>query len=99
MTIREIVRPGSRYGAVACVDDERSKTGIKIHGVTVIGTVDILSAFAATHAIHEVLIAVSSATGKQMQRFVDICGQADMKFKTVPTPEKIINGLMKAGRL
>ena len=92
MTIREIGRPGSGYRAVACVDDDRSKTGIKIHGVPVIGTVDKLSAFAARHAIHEVLIAVRSATGKQMQRFVDICGEADMKFKTVPSLEGIING-------
>ena len=92
MTIREIGRPGSGYRAVACVDDDRSKTGIKIHGVPVIGTVDELPSFAARHAIHEVLIAVRSSTGKQMQRFVDICGQAGMKFKTVPSFEDIING-------
>jgi FlaA1/EpsC-like NDP-sugar epimerase len=92
MTIREIGRPGSGYRAVACVDDDRSKTGIKIHGVPVIGTVDELRTFAAGNAIHEVLIAVPSATGKQMQRFVDICGEADMKFKTVPSLQDIING-------
>jgi FlaA1/EpsC-like NDP-sugar epimerase len=91
MTIREIGRPGSGYHAVACVDDDRSKTGIKIHGVPVIGTVDTLQAFAASHAIHEVLIAVCSATGKQMKRFVDICGEADMKFKTVPSLGDIID--------
>src|SRR6202158_1970940 len=33
MTIREIGRLGSGYRAAACVDDDRSKTGIKIHGV------------------------------------------------------------------
>jgi FlaA1/EpsC-like NDP-sugar epimerase len=91
MTIREIGRPGSGYHAVACVDDDRSKTGIKIHGVPVIGTVDTLQSFAASHAIHEVLIAVCSATGKQMKRFVDICGEADMKFKTVPSLGDIID--------
>jgi FlaA1/EpsC-like NDP-sugar epimerase len=92
MTIREIGRPGSGYRAVACVDDDRSKTGIKIHGVPVIGTVDELRAFAAGHAIQEVLIAVPSATGKQMQRFVDTCGEAGMKFKTVPSLQDILNG-------
>src|SRR6202035_373750 len=85
MTIRALGRPGSGYHAVACVDDNRSKTGIKIHGVPVIGTVDTLQSFAASHAIHEVLIGVCSATGKQMKRFVDICAEADMKFKTVPS--------------
>jgi FlaA1/EpsC-like NDP-sugar epimerase len=91
MTIREIGRPGSGYHAVACVDDDRSKTGIKIHGVPVIGTVDILQEFAASHAIHEVLIAVCSATGKQMKRFVDICAEAGMKCKTVPSLGDIID--------
>jgi FlaA1/EpsC-like NDP-sugar epimerase len=91
MTIREIGRPGSGYHAVACVDDDRSKTGIKIHGIPVIGTVDDLRAFATNHAIHDVLIAVCSATGKQMKRFVDICGEADIKFKTVPSLGDIID--------
>ena len=92
MTIREIGRPGSGYRAVACVDDDRSKTGIKIHGVPVVGTVDELQAFAARHGIREVLIAVRSVTGKQMKRFADICGDAEMKFKTVPSLQDIING-------
>jgi FlaA1/EpsC-like NDP-sugar epimerase len=92
MTIREIDRPGSGYRAVACVDDDRSKLGIKIHGVPVIGTVDDLPAFAAGHGIDEALIAVRSATGRQMRRFVEICGQADVKFKTVPSLRDIING-------
>jgi FlaA1/EpsC-like NDP-sugar epimerase len=68
--IREMGREGSGYRVVACVDDDRSKTGIKIHGVPVVGTVGELPAFGARRGIHEVLIAVRSATGKQMQRFV-----------------------------
>ena len=92
IVIREVSRPGSSYRVIACVDDDRSKTGIKIQGVPVIGTVDQLPAFAARHAIHEVLIAVRSATGKQMQRFVDICADANVKFKTVPPPQDFLNG-------
>jgi FlaA1/EpsC-like NDP-sugar epimerase len=92
MTIREIERPGSGYRVVACVDDDRSKTGIKIHGVPVVGTVDELPALAVKHDIKEVLIAVRAATGSQMQRFVEICGQADVRFKTVPSLRDIIDG-------
>src|SRR3981189_2572117 len=60
MTIWEIGRPGSGYRAVACVDDDRSKTGIKIHGVPVIGTLDELRTFAANHAFLEFLLSVLS---------------------------------------
>jgi FlaA1/EpsC-like NDP-sugar epimerase len=90
--IREMGREGSGYRVVACVDDDRSKTGIKIHGVPVVGTVDELPGFGALHGIHEVLFALRSATGNQMQRFVDICGEAGMKFKTVPSLGDILSG-------
>jgi FlaA1/EpsC-like NDP-sugar epimerase len=90
--IREMSREGSGYRVIACVDDDRSKTGIKIHGVPVVGTVDELPEFVARHGIHEVLIAVRAATGKQMQRFVEICGEAGMKFKTVPSLGDILSG-------
>src|SRR5258708_16853796 len=66
MTIREIGRPGSGYRAVARVDDDRSKTGIKIHGVPVIGTLDELRTFAPSHATHAVLLALPSAPRSQL---------------------------------
>jgi FlaA1/EpsC-like NDP-sugar epimerase len=40
--------------------------------------------------VDEILIAVPSATGKQMQRFVDICEQAGARFTTVPALRDII---------
>jgi UDP-N-acetylglucosamine 4,6-dehydratase len=58
----------------------------------VVGSVDELPAFTAKRAIRDVLIAVPSATGKQMQRFVEICGEANVQFKTVPSLQDMING-------
>jgi FlaA1/EpsC-like NDP-sugar epimerase len=90
MLIREIERQGSGYRAVGCVDDDRSKLGVKIHGIPVLGTVDSLPGLLTKKAVDEVLIAVPSATGKQMERFVRICEQAGVKYKTVPTLQDII---------
>ena len=67
IVIREIKRLRNSYEAIGCVDDDRSKLGIKIHGVPVIGSVDQLPALLAAHPVDEILIAVPSATGKQMQ--------------------------------
>ena len=80
------------YEAVGCVDDDRSKLGIRIHGISVIGTVDQLPDLLTAHPVDEVLIAVPSATGKQMQRFVRICEQTGVRFKTVPALRDIITG-------
>jgi FlaA1/EpsC-like NDP-sugar epimerase len=92
MLIREIERQGSGYHVVGCVDDDRSKLGVKIHGIPVLGTVDRLPTLLTKEAADEVMIAAPSATGKQMERFVRICEQAGVKFKTVPTLQDIISG-------
>ena len=92
MVIREIKRSQNNYEVVGCVDDDRSKFGIKIQGVRVIGSVDQLPALVAARRVDEILIAVPSATGTQMQRFVEICEQTGAKFKTVPALRDIITG-------
>ena len=92
MVIREIEQPGSGYRAVGCVDDDPSKVGIRIHGVPVMGTVEQLPRLVSTRAVDEILIAVPSATGTQMQRFVGLCEQAAVRFKTVPTLQDVITG-------
>ena len=68
------------------------KLGIRLQGVPVIGSVDQLPVLLATNPVDEILIAVPSATGKQMQRFVQICEQCGTRFKTVPTLRDLITG-------
>ncbi len=99
MILREIMRPGSGHHALACVDDDRSKRGIRIQGVPVIGSVDELPALISRCPADEVLIAVPSATGAQMQRFVAICERARVKVKTVPALKDIITGQVSIRQL
>ena len=91
-TICEIARPGSGYRAVACVDDNRSLIGLKIHGVPILGGVENLPVIAAWYQTGEILIAVPSATPEQMQRFIAICEQADLPYKTAPSVNRILIG-------
>jgi FlaA1/EpsC-like NDP-sugar epimerase len=90
--LQEIRLPGSGYEAIGCLDDDRSKLGIRIHNVAVLGTVDQLPAVLSSQSADEVLIAVPSATGAQMRRFVDICDREGIAFKTVPALKDIIAG-------
>lgn len=92
MIIRELKRPGSDFMVVACFDDDRSKVGIRINGVRVAGTVDHLPELATRLGVEEVLIAVPSATGSQMRRFVKTCEQAKLPFKTLPSLRDLISG-------
>lgn len=92
MVIRQIAGSGDGYTVVGCVDDDRSKVGIKIHGVPVLGTVDQLPRLLSRYPVDEVLIAVPSATGEQMRRFIQVCQRAGAKFRTVPALRDIIQG-------
>jgi len=92
MIIRELKRPGSDYVVVGCFDDDRFKIGIRLHGVPVVGTVDQLRELCGPLKVDEILIAVPSATGVQMRRFVRTCEQTGLPFKTVPSLRDLISG-------
>jgi FlaA1/EpsC-like NDP-sugar epimerase len=97
--LRELRQPGSGYVAVGCLDDDPSKHGIWINSVRVLGTVDQLSAVLTSEPADEVLIAVPSATGSQMRRFVEICNQARINVRTVPALQDIIAGQIAVSQL
>jgi FlaA1/EpsC-like NDP-sugar epimerase len=90
--LQEIRLPGSGYEAVGCLDDDPSKRGVRINNVAVLGTVDELPGVLSSQSADEVLIAVPSATGAQMRRFVNICNREHISFKTVPALKDIIAG-------
>lgn len=99
MVIREVTHSGSGYCVLGCLDDDESKLGIAIHGVTVLGRTEELPAILAHYLADEVVIAVPSATGEQMQRFIEICQRAGIPFRTVPALGEIINGRVSIRQL
>jgi FlaA1/EpsC-like NDP-sugar epimerase len=92
MVIRELARRESGYVAVGCVDDDASKFGVRIQGVPVLGTIDELETLVQFNPADEILIAIPSASGKQMRRITEACQKAKLSFKTVPTLGDIIRG-------
>src|SRR5712692_9628431 len=92
MVIRELARPNSGYAAVGCVDDDRSKIGVHIQGVPVLGTIEELDTLVEDNSVDQILIAIPSASGKQMRRIADECQKTKLPFKTVPTLSDMIRG-------
>jgi FlaA1/EpsC-like NDP-sugar epimerase len=99
MILREINRPGSGLHAVGCLDDDESKRRLKLHGVSVLGKVTELASVLKKVDAEEVLIAVPSATGQEMQRFVNICRHASIPFRTVPALRDLIAGQVIVSQL
>ena len=95
MVLRELQHSNSGLWVVGCLDDDPTKSGLKVEGKRVLGTVDQLAAIASEHAVTNVIIAVPSASGTQMRRFVRLCEEAGLKFSTVPSLQDLLSGKAK----
>ncbi|MGC9293329.1 MAG: polysaccharide biosynthesis protein [Acidobacteriaceae bacterium] len=92
MLAKEMLGSNTGYHLVGYVDDDRSKLGTNVHGIPVLGTVDQLPELTQHHDIHELLIAVPSATKSQLNRIVQLCSDAKVKFRSVPSLSDILSG-------
>lgn len=90
--VRELRRnPGLDYKPIGFVDDDRSKTGIKIHGVKVLGTTAHLNEFLALYHIQCVLIAIPSAKGILVEEIISKCKECKVEFRIVPAFAERLN--------
>jgi FlaA1/EpsC-like NDP-sugar epimerase len=89
---RELTRSGVRHQAVGFVDDDPSKWNAKVHGLRVFGSVERLQAIVEAKNIHEIVIAVPSATPKQLRRIVECCEATDLSFKVLPGFKDVLEG-------
>ncbi|MHB8411930.1 MAG: polysaccharide biosynthesis protein [Candidatus Acidiferrales bacterium] len=92
MILREVRHYRADYLVVGCVDDDSSKLKLKIQGVPVMGKIDDLPRLLGKCPVDEILIAIPSATARQMQRIVAICEATNTKFRTVPALRELIAG-------
>jgi FlaA1/EpsC-like NDP-sugar epimerase len=87
------------YSIVGFIDDDPAKQGERIHGIQVLGTIEDLPRLISKHDVSQILIALPSATGKQMQRIIHLCIQCKVEFRTLPTLVDIISGSSSFGPL
>ncbi len=91
--LREISgNPQLGYEVVGFLDDDSGKHGRAVHGVPVLGSVEMLPKIMEIYEIIEVFICMPSATGAQMRRIVEICKRSQVPHKTLPTIGEIIDG-------
>jgi FlaA1/EpsC-like NDP-sugar epimerase len=91
--------PRSEYVAVGLVDDDRAKLGIRIRGVPVLGGIEELPELVERNGAHGILIAIPSATGKQMRRIAEYCRVSGVTFRTIPGLADLINGTVSVSQL
>lgn len=102
MLAKELSCSGDQvYGrAVGFLDDDKSKHGSSICGLPVLGAGKNAGAIVAKLAckgklVSEIVIAMPSATAREMRAAVNFCRQAGVPFRTLPGLSELLNGKIR----
>ncbi len=100
MILREILRThGARYETVGFVDDNPAKQGERIHNVPVLGPIASVPDLVKRMEVDEVIVAIPSASGREMRRIVSLCSKGDVRIRTIPGVESLIEGHVTVSQL
>ena len=74
----------AEYDPVCIIDDDRSKVGSEILGVTVVGTTNEIIKFVDQQHIEQIIFAIPSCLEDERKRILDICSCTKLPVKVVP---------------
>ncbi|MBK7864873.1 MAG: polysaccharide biosynthesis protein [Archangiaceae bacterium] len=98
--LREMHRVyANRYLPVAFADDDRKKVGQSIHGVPIAGTLQNVPDIVRAKRVDEIIIAIPSATGRDMRRIIDLCKPGGTSIRTMPGIDQLIDGKVNISQL
>jgi FlaA1/EpsC-like NDP-sugar epimerase len=78
------------YRPVGFVDDDQTKLGREIHGVKVLGPVAAVPRLVEREGVDEIVVAIPSASGRQMQKILDSCQGTRARLRRLPSEQDII---------
>ena len=93
MIVRDMRRHNEgNYAPIGFVDDNAIKKGNFIQGVKVLGPADDIPRIVEEHGIETILIAIPSATNRDMQKIMGYVRRSEVKdVKVLPGMQRIIN--------
>lgn len=89
--VRDMLREGGS-APVGFLDDDPQLRGTRVHGLPVFGGVDRVDRISDQYDIGLIVIAIPSATGRQMQRIVSLCEQTGIPMRTLPGLQDMVSG-------
>ncbi len=96
--VRDLKRT-STYSTLGFIDDDKSKQGLELHGVPVLGTLEQLPELAHKFQIDLLFIAIPSANSADMRRIVDKCEACGRPFRTLPSLQAFASGQIDVNAL
>ena len=93
MIAREIrLNPALNLEVVGFVDDDPRKRKQSFQGFPVLGKIRRIGRICQEQGVDEIVIAIPSASGKDLRHIVELCQATGVKFKTLPGVGQLIDG-------
>lgn len=92
LVARQLIRAKELYQPVGFIDDDIKKKNLRIHGIKVLGTSQLIPTFVKRYMIEEIIIAIPSATGKVIREIISRCQKINISYKIIPGLQKILLG-------
>lgn len=84
---------------VGFVDDDRSKRGLEMFGLRVLGGREDIPKLVEDYGIQEIIIAIPSAPGRVIREIVEICQKTPAGLKILPGIYELINGKVSINQI
>jgi FlaA1/EpsC-like NDP-sugar epimerase len=72
------------FQPVCIIDDDISKIGKEINGVTIVGTTAEIHKFVEEYNIEQIIYAIPSSLDDERQRILNVCSSTELPVKIVP---------------
>jgi len=96
---REIIKRCDLGALIGFVDDDKEKIGKSIHGRKVFGSVKDMNDILEKEQINTVIIAIPTASGKEIRRIIDNIKNKKVKIKILPGLYELVDGKVSVSRI
>jgi len=96
---REIIKRCDLGELVGFVDDDKEKVGKRIHNVKVLGNIEGINDILEKEQVSTIIIAIPTASGKEIKRIVDNIKNKEVKIKTLPGLYELVDGKVSVSRI
>jgi len=96
---REIIRRPDLGRLVGFVDDDKEKVGKRIHNRKILGDVEGINDILEKEQVSTVIIAIPTASGKQIRRIVNSIKNKEVKIKILPGLYELVDGKVSVSRI
>jgi len=91
--------PHLRLDPIGFIDDDPTKHHVKIQGLPVMGDRERIPELVRNYKVSQAIIAMPTAPGKTIRRFVELCEEAGIEAKTIPGIYELLSGRVSINQI